>query len=161
MDLTLLLIGVGVALLIFQTILAVRLLFALWRVRGLEGQLSHLGDALTLLTETTESGFRTMAAEVERLRQADSSPDRRAADARVTAAARRGQSVRDIAAAEAVSEGEVALRLHLAEKAVPPKAGRAKAVRTKVVPAQPVATPLPVPSGVRTRRSKSNGAVRA
>lgn len=93
----------------------------MWRISRLaraleryEARLSQLGDAMGLLTEAAESGFRTMATELERLAEAPRpGPPRPAAAARMAAAARRGRSHAEIAAAEDVSEGEVALRLHL------------------------------------------------
>ena len=78
-------------------------------------RLERLADALSLLTETSESGFKAVAAELERIgvaglgRRADGSTTRR-----VVRAARRGQSVPQIAAEEQVSEGEVHLRLKVA-----------------------------------------------
>jgi len=78
-------------------------------------RLERLADALSLLTETSESGFKAVAAELERIgvaglgRRADASTTRR-----VMRAARRGQSVPQIAAEEQVSEGEVHLRLKVA-----------------------------------------------
>ena len=79
-----------------------------------EERVGHFADALSLLTATTESGFRAMADELGR-RRVDV-PDflqHKAATARVNAAARRGRCVTEMAAAEDVSEGEVRLRLHM------------------------------------------------
>ena len=95
----------------------------LWRLvrlgrdlRTYDARLAHLSDALSLLTETTEASFRAVALEVERLAASESSlAANRASTRRVAAAARRGRSVQEIAATEKVSEGEVRLRLHLAE----------------------------------------------
>jgi hypothetical protein len=107
----------------------------IWRLLDLrrsmtrhEEKLGHLSDALSLLTETTESGFRSVADELERLagtavKRPSSTP--RATNARVTAAARRGRTVQEIAAAERRSEGEVRLRLHLADPAQPGRAHEA------------------------------------
>jgi hypothetical protein len=87
-------------------------------VARVEGRLGHLADAFALLTETSETGFRAVANEIERL--SDAGIRRRPArtsHARVVTSARRGRSVQQIAVAEQVSEGEVRLRLHLAEQA--------------------------------------------
>lgn len=95
----------------------------LWRLvrlgrelRTYDARFAHLSDALSLLTETTEASFRAVALEVERLTASESSlATTRASTRRVAAAARRGRSVQEIAATEKVSEGEVRLRLHLAQ----------------------------------------------
>lgn len=102
-------------------LLAVQIVL-LWRLVRLSGEaqrrderLAQLSDAMSLLTEATESGFRTIAAELER--QADGTrarPAKTVSVTRVAAAARRGRSHAEIAASEGVSEGEIALRLHLA-----------------------------------------------
>ena len=98
--------------------------YLLWRVvraleatRRIEGRLAHFGDALSLLAETSEAGFRTVAGEVGRLTQtAPPLVTPRATTRRVASAARRGRSVQEIAATEQMSEGEVQLRLHLANQ---------------------------------------------
>jgi hypothetical protein len=101
----------------------------LWRLvrlaRGLrayDDRFAHLSDALSLLTETTEASFRAVAQEVERL-GASGTPRSagRTSTRRVAAAARSGKTVQEIAAAERVSEGEVRLRLHLAEEPAVPR----------------------------------------
>ena len=94
-----------------------------WVGRGLrrlgqtETRLGRLTEAISLLAETTEAGFRANAAELSRL--GDQSPTSaagsRARTGRVTRALRKGRSISDIAASEDVSEGEVRLRLHLAD----------------------------------------------
>jgi hypothetical protein len=99
------------------------LLWRLLRMRGtatrLEEKLTHFGDALSLLTETSEAGFRAIADELTRRHAAEApaGPRPRPSLARMKAAARRGSSIAEIAAAESMSEGEVRLRLHLADKA--------------------------------------------
>ena len=94
-----------------------------WVGRGLrglgqmEGRLGRLTEALSLLAETTEAGFRANAAELARLGdQPSASPAAsRTRTGRVTRALRKGRSISDIAAHEEISEGEVRLRLHLAD----------------------------------------------
>lgn len=95
----------------------------LWRflrvtkdVRRCDDRLAHFGDALALLTETAESGFQAVAAEVSRLSTRSTGTAQRTTTRRVATAARRGRSVPEIAAAEQVSEGEVRLRLHLSDQ---------------------------------------------
>jgi hypothetical protein len=110
------LLGAGAALLAAQLLLTVFLMKALRRIPPLEDRLGQLSSALSLLTETSEAGFGAVAAEVERL---NLRPPRRTEGAttttRVVKAARRGESIEEIAAAEHVSESEVRLRLHFAE----------------------------------------------
>ncbi|HEY8534936.1 MAG TPA: hypothetical protein VIL25_00750, partial [Vicinamibacterales bacterium] len=119
------------ALAIAQGVLLLRATRALTRVTTIETRLDKLNDALTLLTDTTESAFRAVAAEVTRL-PAPSPAARRAASAartrRVARAAQKGKSIAEIAAAEEMAEGEVRLRLHLAkdEKASKPARTPAK-----------------------------------
>jgi len=96
-----------------------------WMVRSLrclkeiEQRVGQLTDALSLLTETTETGFRASAIEIARLagHQAASrgAASQRSATSRVSRARRRGRTIQDIAADERMSEGEVRLRLHLCE----------------------------------------------
>jgi hypothetical protein len=128
------LISVGVALaavLTLQGWILWRLLGAMASVPRMEERLNHFGDALTLLTETTEGGFRAVAMELDRAAaQAGPAAKKPAAprptSARISAAAKRGRSIEEIAATEQLSEGEVRLRLHLAKQAAQAKATRAK-----------------------------------
>jgi hypothetical protein len=80
---------------------------------ALETRLARQADALALLTETSEAGFAAVARELER-GATTARPARRPSARRLTAAARKGRSLTEIAAAEQMSEGEVRLRLHLA-----------------------------------------------
>lgn len=98
----------------------------------LEERVSQLSAGLSLLTNTSEEGFRGMAAEIGRL--ANSSEPVRYAPApeptgpaarpqmsardRISLAAVGGRSVQEIAAAEQLSEGEVLLHM-LMEKLRP------------------------------------------
>lgn len=135
------------------------LLWRLTRVLGsaasVEQRLGHFGEALSLLTETTESGFRAVADELGRRR--DDIPSflqSRAATSRVAAAARRGRSVTEIAAAEEVSEGEVRLRLHLGgQTGHVPKTAASKAAPSKTAktPAKTIAIAKPAARARRPR----------
>ena len=63
------LIAVGAVLtvvLVGQSYLLWRLTRSLGGVQKLDEKLGHYGDALSLLTETTESGFKAVAAELDR-----------------------------------------------------------------------------------------------
>ena len=89
------------------------------KVRSLDGRVAHLSAAMALLTDTLEGGLHDVAREVSRLAtvqpaaavSAAAPRNRTTTQRRVRGAAKRGQSVRDIAAAEQMSEGEVRLML--------------------------------------------------
>lgn len=90
------------------------------RLEGIESRLGHLTDALTLLTETAESGFRSSAVEMGRIADRASTASVTASETairRMSTALKKGRSTTDIAAEERVAEGEVSLRLHLAKAA--------------------------------------------
>ena len=129
---TLIVIVVGAALTVLSAVQA-WLLFRLSRMVAasarLEEKVGHLGDALSILTETSEVGFKAIADELSRRSVAPANAARpKTPIARMRAAARRGTSIADIAAAEHMSEGEVRLRLHLAAHA---PAARARARATE------------------------------
>ena len=114
----------GALLLATGTVLlvAIRLVQALRVVSQLEQQIVRLQEGTNLLTDTVELGFRQCATELERLaaqaqvaRPVTAAAAPRPTTARVKAASARGRTVREIAAHEQVSEGEVRLRLSLAE----------------------------------------------
>jgi hypothetical protein len=100
---------------------------ALWfAVRGLrrldrlEARLGHLTDGLSLLTETSESGFRTTALEIGRIAERTASVsavESGTTTRRIAKAVKKGRSTTEIAADERLAEGEVSLRLHLAKSA--------------------------------------------
>ncbi len=104
---------------LIQAVLLARTIGGLRRLDRFETRLGHLADAMDLLTETTESGFRASATEIGRIAERPVTPAARSRTTtrRVATAARRGKSVAEIAADEQVSEGEVRLRLHLADPA--------------------------------------------
>jgi DNA-binding NarL/FixJ family response regulator len=80
----------------------------------LEDRIAHLSAGISLLTDTTESGLRDVAMEIGRLAAVSKAPSpksRPTTQRRVARAVKQGRSVRDVAAAEGVSEGEI--RLHL------------------------------------------------
>lgn len=89
-----------------------------------EDRVAHLTAGISLLTDTTEAALRDIAQEITRLSAAR--PDRPRARAltqrRLATAVKRGRSVQEIAATEQVAEGEVMLRLQLADRM--PAAGR-------------------------------------
>jgi hypothetical protein len=121
MTLSVIAVVAGCALLVLSAVQA-SLLWRLSRMVAasarLEEKVGHLGDALSILTETSEAGFKAIADELTRQAAAPSAASRaKAPIARLKAAARKGTSIADIAAAEQMSEGEVRLRLHLSEAA--------------------------------------------
>jgi hypothetical protein len=108
--------GIGVAAGV-QTVMVWRATRAMTRLASIEARVERFSDALTLLTDTTESAFRAVAAEMartpgraERIAPAVSAARTR----RIARAATRGASVQQIAAAEEVAESEVRLRLQMA-----------------------------------------------
>ena len=119
MTLSVISVVVGCALLALSAVQA----WLLWRLSRmvaasarLEEKVGHLGDALSILTETSEAGFKAIADELTRREAAPvAAPRAKAPIARLKAAARKGTSIADIAAAEQMSEGEVRLRLHLSD----------------------------------------------
>jgi hypothetical protein len=102
-----------------QAILLWRASRSLRRLDAIDERVAKFGEALTLLTDTTESAFRAVATHIV---QAPAAPvltgSRSAArTARVLRAAKRGKSVGEIAAWEGIAEGEVRLRLQVANDA--------------------------------------------
>ena len=84
-------------------------------LRDLQAQHEQVSNALTLLTEATESGFRWTASELQRV----TSLQRRSqwpqsVQQRLEQASALGQSVHQIATQEGIPESEVQLRTHLA-----------------------------------------------
>lgn len=165
------LIGVGAVLtvvVIGQSYLLWRLIRSLGGVQKLDEKLGHFGDAMSLLTETTESGFKAVAAELDRSAARPNDGPAKAAikkampapstAARISAAARRGRTVPEIAAAEELSEGEVRLRLHMAKQSQANSATSKTATTTTTT----AASKAPAAAARRTRTtsviaaSKSN-----
>ena len=115
-----LVVGVGGGVML---LLQVTGLIVIWlqrrKVRSLDGRVAHLSAAMALLTDTLEGGLHDVAREVSRLAAQPSAAaavaaaprHRTTTQRRVRGAAKRGHSVREIAAAEQMSEGEVRLML--------------------------------------------------
>lgn len=87
-------------------------------IQRIDDRLASLTASVSLLTDAAECGLQDVAAEIQKIAgERTAKPALRAAtQRRVAAAARRGRSVREIAAAEQLSEGEVRLRLQLGRK---------------------------------------------
>jgi hypothetical protein len=121
-----LVVGVGGgALILLQLTGLVMLWLQRRRVRSLDGRVAHLSAAMALLTDTLEGGLHDVAREVSRLASQPTAAAaavaprvRTTTQRRVRGAAKRGQSVREIAAAEQMSEGEVRLMLQNASREV-------------------------------------------
>jgi hypothetical protein len=81
----------------------------------LDDRVAHLVAGTSLLTDTTEGALRDIAHEIGRLAAGAEGLARTGAagQRRIATAARRGRTVRDIAATEELSEGEVMLHLQL------------------------------------------------
>jgi hypothetical protein len=187
------LIAVGAVLtvvLIGQSYLLWRLTQSLGGVHKLDEKFGHFADALSLLTETTESGFKAVAAELDRSAARPNDGPAKAAikkampapstAARISAAARKGRTVPEIAAAEELSEGEVRLRLHMAKQTqvnaaatkatsaakapVPARRGRTTTtVGPKANDSAPKANVIAAAktNGIVTKEGQHNGSVRA
>jgi hypothetical protein len=171
-----------------QSYLLWRLTRSLGGVQKLDEKLGHFGDALSLLTETTESGFKAVAAELDRASARPNDGPAKAAlkkampgtstAARISAAARRGRTVPEIAAAEELSEGEVRLRLHMSKQAQANSSAASKttttttatATKTPVAAARRARTSVIASktnviatkaNGIATKQEQTNGSVRA
>lgn len=109
--------GAGAVVIVLAQLVLARLVMQQQRtVDRLEERVGHLLAGISLLTDTTEGGLRDVALEIGRVSAPAAKPRSRAATTRrINGAARRGRTVRDIAAAEQLSEGEVRLRLKLAD----------------------------------------------
>lgn len=120
-------IAAGVFVLAALEVVHIRgMLYQQQAVSRLADRVDQIRSAVALLVDTTETGFRDVALEVGRGASVPPTPRSRTETARrITGAARRGRSVRDIAAAEQMSEGEVRLRMTLAETPAGRKSRRA------------------------------------
>lgn len=106
-------------LLIALTVIVVAQTAMLWSVWSMlrrpartDDRLAHFAEALALLTDTTEAGLANVALELESTRRRTPRGTSRAATAkRIATAVRKGRSIEDIVATEAISESEI--RLHL------------------------------------------------
>jgi len=111
--------GAAVLLVLVQIVLTWRMASAAARIERYEERLERFGDVLTMLAETSESGFKAIATELERISaRTPARKEAKTSAARVAKSARKGRSVQQIAAGEQVSEGEVRLRLSLTEPAL-------------------------------------------
>lgn len=109
------LLGTIVVLGVALTVVGIKLARRLTVLGQLQAQHEQVSNALTLLTEATESGFRWTAAELQRVtalqRRAQWPQD---VQQRLERAVTLGESVQQIAAEEGIPESEVKLRTHLA-----------------------------------------------
>jgi hypothetical protein len=94
--------------------------WCLWRVTAslrallpLEERVSRLTRSVTLLVDTTEGCFEALSAQIVRTGDT-ATANRQQRQRRVVGAAKRGRSIPQIAAEEALAEGEVALRVRMA-----------------------------------------------
>ena len=109
-------IGLAVAV-AAQSLVIVRVTRALNAVGKFGDRLAHLAAALELLTDTTEAGLGNVAVALDKGAPHRAVRATRAATSkRITAAARRGGSIEEIAATELMSESEVRLHMTLARQ---------------------------------------------
>ncbi len=99
-----------------QSVLLWRASRSLRRLDAIDERVEKFGEALTLLTDTTESAFRAVATQLVRTPDAPvlAGSKSTARTARVARAVKRGKSISEIAAWEGIAEGEVRLRLQMA-----------------------------------------------
>ena len=109
-----------VAALIVVSVVQIWLLWKLVRLMGHLGRfderLTRCAQGLSLLVDTSEAGFAMLGSELGKLTAAPQpQASSRSTTRRIVAAARRGRDVPDIAAREGLAEGEVRLRMLLAD----------------------------------------------
>ena len=102
---------------VLETWLLCRIVGRVGALGRIEERLSSLTHTIGLLTDTTETCFNVVAAQLEPGTVARPAKTRAARQRRVVGAASNGRSVPEIAAAEDVAESEVSLRLALARRA--------------------------------------------
>jgi hypothetical protein len=106
-----------------QAVLLWQAIRRLNRLERMDARLGHLTEALALLTETTEAGLRANAQELTRVGDGLRKPEAPARRVAAAASRRTGSAVgkprtKTAAPAAQMSEGEMHLRLHLAENGV-------------------------------------------
>ena len=116
---------------VLQAALLWRCARSLRRLTPIEARVTQVGDALALLTDTTVSAFSAVAAEIGKPRSALARVASAGRTSRVKRAAGKGKSLVEIAAAEEVAEGEVRLRLHLANEASPAPPAKPRSSRQR------------------------------
>jgi hypothetical protein len=107
--------GIGVVVLA-QTFALFRMAIRLRRLPQIDERLSNFANALTLLTDTTETCFQALGNQIVDAGAKPAPAARAARQRRVVSAAQRGRSIGDIAVSEDVAESEVRLRLSLHEE---------------------------------------------
>ncbi len=98
-----------------QLVMLWRLTMGMRSVARVHARLSHFGEALALLTDTTEAGLSALAGEIDRpaRRRAPRASARNPRTRRIVTALARGRSIDDVAADEGLSTSEVRLHLDL------------------------------------------------
>jgi hypothetical protein len=105
------------ALVVVEGLVIVHLSRSVRKVSRVSERVAHLKSALVLLTDTTEAGLASVAAELERigtLERSSTTANRGATSRRIASALLNGHSLEQIAASEALSESEVRLHMRLA-----------------------------------------------
>lgn len=98
--------------LLLQAVLAWRLFATRRELARVTTRLQRHGEALTLLTDTSETGFGAVARELERLAEVGTKPVRRSSPRRPSA--RKERPSPEAAAAATETRPRSGLRLHLA-----------------------------------------------
>lgn len=101
---------------VIQSWLLWRLVRSMGHIGRFDERLTRCAQGLSLLVDTSEAGFAMLGGEISKLTVAPKTPvSGRTTTRRIVAAAKRGRDIPEIAAREGVSEGEVRLRMVLAD----------------------------------------------
>ncbi len=122
------LMGALTAVSALETWLLYRVFARVGAIGRLDDRVSSLTHTIALLTDTTETCFNAVAAQIE---AAPAKPvkARAARQGRVIGAASKGRTVGEIAAEEQLAESEVSLRLHMARPRAPREERKRGALR--------------------------------
>jgi hypothetical protein len=112
------LVGGALFVLVAQAVMMWRIGRTVFALRTFDDRLTHQAAAIALLTDAVERSFGAVALEIERFSTQTRRPSaatQQAATQRVRQATQAGRTPEQIAVTERASEGEIRLRLALAE----------------------------------------------
>ncbi len=121
-DVGIYLVGGALLVLVAQAVVLWRITRTVFALQTFDERLTRQAAALALLTDAVERGFGAVALEIERFSTKTRRPSaatQRALTRRVRRAAKAGRTPEQIAVADRASEGEIRLRLALAEDETP------------------------------------------
>ena len=121
-DVGIYLVGGAVVVFVAQAVVLWRIGRTVFALQTFDTRLARQAAALALLTDAVERSFGAVALEIERFSAKPprrSAATQRAATRRVRRAVKAGRTPEQIAVAERASEGEIRLRLALAEDESP------------------------------------------